>query len=145
MDIPSPLPGLVLRYAYLWADEHDSGREEGAKDRPVTIVLSQILRDGKTSVLVLPVTHSPPLDPAQAMEIPQETKRRLGLDADRSWILLTETNLFAWPGPDLRPVPGKTPKTVAYGHLPAGFFRAVRDRLLALHSASGIRQVPRTQ
>jgi len=38
-----------------------------------------------------------------AVEISHETKRRLGLDDDRSWIVLTEANRFAWPGPDLRP------------------------------------------
>jgi hypothetical protein len=34
-------------------------------------------------VLVLPITHSPPLNPADAIEIPTETKKRLGLDTDR--------------------------------------------------------------
>ena len=32
------------------------------------------------------------------------TKRRLGLDDARSWIMVTEGNRFAWPGPDLRPI-----------------------------------------
>jgi hypothetical protein len=36
------------------------------------------------------VTHSPPADPSAAVELPQETKRRLGLDAERSWIVVSE-------------------------------------------------------
>jgi hypothetical protein len=33
-------------------------------------------------------------------------KRHLGLDGERSWIVLDEINDFIWPGHDLRPVPG---------------------------------------
>jgi hypothetical protein len=34
MPIPTPEPGLVISYAYLWHHEHEAGREEGRKDRP---------------------------------------------------------------------------------------------------------------
>jgi hypothetical protein len=44
--------------------------------------------------LVLPITHSAPPDPADAIEIPAETKNRLGLDTDRSWVVITEANQF---------------------------------------------------
>ena len=49
MPIPSPEPGLVISYAYLWHYEHQAGREEGQKDCPSVIVLaiepiSRILR-----------------------------------------------------------------------------------------------------
>jgi hypothetical protein len=37
-------------------------------------------------VTVLPITHSPPADPASAIEMPAPVKRHLGLDDDRSWI-----------------------------------------------------------
>jgi len=33
--------------------------------------------------MVLPVTHSPPGEPADAVEIPRPTKQRLGLDGER--------------------------------------------------------------
>jgi hypothetical protein len=56
--------------------------------------------------------------------------RRLGLDEERSWIVVTEANLFNWPGPDLRFIPGKGPESVAYGFLPPSLFRSVRDRFL---------------
>jgi hypothetical protein len=145
MDIPAPVPGLVIRYAYLWAEEHDAGQEEGAKDRPVAVVVGRQSSDGRHSAIVLPVTHTPPSRADDAIEIPAETKRRLGLDDQRSWIVLTETNVFAWPGPDIRPVPGKAPTTIAYGLLPARFFNAVRDRLLVKQAAGGLRQVRRTE
>jgi len=40
MAIPTPEPGLVISYAYLWHREHRVGREEGHKDRPSVIVFS---------------------------------------------------------------------------------------------------------
>jgi hypothetical protein len=32
MRLPTPEPGLVIGYSYLWAREHGAGREEGVKD-----------------------------------------------------------------------------------------------------------------
>jgi hypothetical protein len=145
MDIPTPTPGLVIRYAYLWADEHDAGHEEGSKDRPVAIVLAHQDKGGRPVTIVLPVTHTPPKRPTDAIEIPPDTKRRLGLDDDRSWIVLTETNVFLWPGPDIRPVSTHGPATIAFGLLSANFFRAVRERLLANQNSGLIRQVRRTE
>lgn len=87
--------------------------------------------DGEDVVTVLPVTHTPPIDPADAIEIPAVTKRRLGLDDDRSWIVLTEANRFHWPGPDLRMArPGDT-ASLLYGSLPGAFFERVRLAFLA--------------
>jgi hypothetical protein len=80
-------------------------------------------------VRVLPVTHAPPADPADCLEIPTLTNERLGLDSERSWVVLTEANDFIWPGPDLRPLPGGDAGTVAYGFLPPGFMRVLRERL----------------
>jgi PemK-like, MazF-like toxin of type II toxin-antitoxin system len=149
MEIPTPVPGLIIRYAYLWADEHDQGRDEGSKDRPAAVVVAHIDTNGRLLAIVAPVTHSPPKHPADAIEIPPATKRRLGLDGDRSWIVLTELNVFPWPGPDLRPVPGPVPGmpsgTIAYGMLPSNFFQAVRTRLAALHTSAPIRRISRTE
>ena len=75
----------------------------------------------------LPVTHTPPTDPADAVEIPPALKAHLGLDDFPSWIVVTETNDFLWPGPDLRPVPGQAGH-FDYGMLPPRFFAHVRDR-----------------
>ena len=130
MSLPVPRPGLVIRYSYLWDREARQGREEGVKDRPCAIILV-LLREGEHPIVrVLPVTHTSPADPADALEIPQPTKQRLGLDSERSWVILAEANDFIWPGPDLRPAAGGGPDTVAYGMLPPGFMRVLRERIV---------------
>jgi len=90
---------MVIRYAYLWRSEHDKGIEEGGKDRPCAVLLAVMDDAGDQKVVVLPITHSPPHDAAEAVEIPPATKRRLKLDDERSWIVLAEANRFTWPGP----------------------------------------------
>ena len=47
MSLPAPQPGLVIRYAYLWAREHDRGAEDGAKDRPCAIVAARRIVEGR--------------------------------------------------------------------------------------------------
>ncbi len=86
-------------------------------------------------MIVLPVTHSPPQDPALAMELPAPTKRRLGLDEARSWIILSDGNRLSWPGPDLRPLVAGEASTILYGELPASFLRALREKWLTLSAA----------
>ncbi len=130
MSWPTPEPGLVIRYAYLWRREALAGKDEGAKDRPCAVVLAHQDAEGETRVYVLPVTHSAAAADSDAVEIPIPVKRRLGLDEDRSWIIVSEANAFTWPGPDLRLVPGKGPESAAYGFLPPALFTVVRDRFL---------------
>jgi hypothetical protein len=45
-------------------------------------------------VLVLPITHSQPDHASLAVEIPENVKKRLRLDAARSWVVLSEWNEF---------------------------------------------------
>jgi hypothetical protein len=103
MAIPTLEPGLVISYAYLWHYEHQAGQDEGRKDRPCVIVLI-VEREASdaTVVVVLPITHRAPADPASAAEIPLPVKRHLGLDAARSWVVVADGNEFLWPGYDLR-------------------------------------------
>ena len=97
---------------------------------------------GETVATVVPVTHTPPHDPASALELSASIKKHLGLDDERSWIILDEVNDFFWPGPDLRPVePGK----FAYGVLPPGFFRKMRDLLLKIHAKRKLALVRRSE
>jgi hypothetical protein len=133
MSWPKPAPGLVIRYSYLWRREHSAGQEEGLKDRPCAIIFALLDEDGELRVTVLPVTHVAPREQHMAVELPMATKRRLGLDDERSWIVLTEGNEFAWPGPDLRPIAGGGAESVALGFLPPKLFSLVRDQFLALH------------
>lgn len=147
MALPAPVPGLVIRYGYLWHSEQLAGREEGQKDRPCAIVAALRLADDpdETRVLVLPVTHSVPVQPALAVEIPAPVKERLRLDAERSWVVLSEWNEFIWPGPDVRRAPGGDASSVAYGMLPPGLFAVIRDRFVALATAQRASRVTRTE
>ena len=129
MAIPNPEPGLVISYAYLWRREFEAGQEEGRKNRPCVIVLSVEKHDSGTHVTVAPITHSPPSSDTQCLEIPLRVKQHLGLDDDRSWVILDEVNQFVWPGYDLRPIPGKQGE-MAYGFLPPRLFDQIRSFIL---------------
>jgi hypothetical protein len=129
VPLPKPEAGLVISYAYLWADRAAQGHEEAEKSRPCAIILSTQESDGATRVMVLPITHSPPKPPESGIEIPAITRRRLGLDEEPCWIIVSELNRFVWPGPDLRPLPGSA-DTFAYGLLPPRFFRTIRDAVV---------------
>ena len=94
---------------------------------------------------MLPITHTRPDRSDDAVEIPTPTKQRLGLDAERSWIVISEVNEFVWPGPDLQPVSGRDESTVAYGSLPPKLFAHVRDAFLARVKRDKAARVRRTE
>ena len=59
MTFPTPKPGLVIRYSFLWSHERDAGADEAAKDRPCAIVVaSRRDADGGVTVIVVPVTQN---------------------------------------------------------------------------------------
>lgn len=125
-----PKVGWVFRYSYLWRWQHLQGREEGDKDRPALVLaIVATFEDGTPVVRVLPIRHSPPSEASEAIEIPAATKRRLGLDDERSWIVLTESNRFVLPGPDVRPVDSETGY---YGAVPPALFEEVKRRFVEL-------------
>ena len=145
MSLPPPRPGLVICYAYLWADEHRTGLEDGRKDRPCAIVAARQVIEGREVVTVVPVTHSPPRHPEDAIEMPPALKAHLGLDELPSWIVVTETNDFLWPGPDLRPISRAKPDQFHYGMLPPKFYALIRDRILQAHSRRRLSRVERSE
>jgi hypothetical protein len=145
VSLPIPEAGLVICYAYLWHSEHERGREEGTKDRPCAIVLTAKSAEGKTVVSVVPVTHAPPETPDEAVEIPFPTKQRLGLDAARSWVVVSEVNRFVWPGSDLRPVSRGETDRFDYGLLPPSLFRQIKESLAACAKAQRLKAVYRTE
>lgn len=140
--------GWIFRYAYLWDRQYRAGRDDGDKDRPcLVLAIVTTTEAGASVVRVLPITHAEPATPADAVEIPAATKARLGLDEARSWIMLTESNRFAWPGPDLRPVDSETGY---FGALPPNLFAEVKRRFVAIArgetvASSPHRSVPRTE
>lgn len=145
MSWPTPQPGLVIRYSYLWHSEALTGQEEGVKDRPCAVVLAFQDQESRMRVYALPITHSAPAAGEEAVEIPAVVKARLGLDGERSWVVVSEANVFVWPGPDLRLLPGRGPESSVYGFLPPGFFRVVRDRFLAADRENKTMMVARTE
>jgi hypothetical protein len=142
---PDPRPGLVIRYSYLGLREAEAGREEGVKDRPCAVVIAIQDAAGRTEIHAAPITHSQPRADQDAIELPAAAKARLGLDAERSWIVVDEANIFGWPGPDLRFLPGKGPESAVYGFLPPAFFALVRERFLVGYRTRKARMVTRTE
>lgn len=131
MTFPKPAPAQVIRYSYLWHKDAVLGAEEGVKDRPCAVIMMVQDENGEDIVTVLPITHTPPQNPVDALEIPYLTKQRLGLDDARSWVVLTEANRFYWPGPDLRMTRPRDATSVLYGSLPSSFFEKIRLAFLA--------------
>lgn len=146
MDIPRPVPGLVVSYSYVWASEAAKGIEEGRKDRPCALLAMSFQTEGtRVIAIALPITHTPPGDHALAVEIPPRVKKLLGLDDERSWVVVTEYNRFSWPGPDLRPIAGARADTCVYGLLPAKLYELIRQRFLKLYASGGVHAVRRTE
>jgi len=100
---------------------------------------------GVTLVTVAPITHSPPQHPENALEIPWITKRRLGLDDARSWVIVNEVNRIVWPGPDLRSISRDEPERFAYGFLPPSFYDQLAQRIAASARDQKLKIVYRTE
>lgn len=139
MSFPSPRPGLVIRYSFLWSHEREAGAEDGAKDRPCAIVVAARRQaDGDIVVIVAPITHAQPDDPGASIALPAPVARALGLDESPHWLRLDELNRFAWPGYDLRAIPGR-PGEYAYGLLPRALFEHLRAAILDRQRSQAVR------
>ncbi len=79
------------------------------------MVLSRKTDHGDIVLYVLPITHTPPSKSEEGIEIPNSTKKRLGLDDKKSWVITTEFNKFTWPGYDIRKI---SSGSYSYGILP---------------------------
>lgn len=131
----------MIGYSYLWRREQRKGQEEGRKDRPCVVVLAIRRENDQTMVSVAPITHSTPAGEQDAVELPPRVKARIGLDAERSWVIVDEVNSFVWPGFDLRPARGKS--GIVYGILPSRLFDRITARLRERAKAQRIAFVPR--
>ena len=143
MAFPEPEVGLVVSYSYLWSDEAAAGHVEGRKARPSAIVMA-VRHDEEhpAQIAVVPITHSPHSDPQSAIEIPPRVADNLGLDGDRSWVVLDELNFCTWPGYDLRQVPGEDGR-YDYGFLPPNFFESLVTRFTELRQSGRIEATSR--
>lgn len=130
MPLPSPEPGMVLRYDYLWSREASQGRQH-SKDRPTCLVAASDSRVSPRNVVLLPITHSPPSGDTVGIEIPAKVKAALGLDNERSWVIISEYNVDEWPNAGLSQIPGR-PGTYNYGFLPPSLFATVKNHFAEL-------------
>jgi hypothetical protein len=140
MALPRPKNGMVIRYDYLWRSQALRGEESGRKRRPCAIILAVRTGGGHDEVTVLPITHTPPAETGDALEIPGPVKRRLELDDELSWIVLTEANRFLWPGPDVHGLAAGTNSSL----LPEIFYRQLKAAFLAKLKGHAVRVVTRT-
>lgn len=142
MAIPEPSPGLVVRYDYLWSREAAAGRTQG-KNRPACLVAASDSQTRPRFVVLLPITHSPPLNDTVAIEIPAKVRQAIGLDDQPGWVVVSEYNVDEWPNAGLLPLAGK-PDVFAYGFIPPGLFATIKARLLELAREKRSKGVSRT-
>lgn len=128
MPLPDLTIGLVVRYEYLW---HRRARtaDTADKDHPACVVAT-FRRQGRPEnfVLYLPISHTPPSDEEEGIELPDSVKAKAGLDSAPQWVLVSECNIDTWPA-DLRQLP-QQPGRFHYGHLPPSMFKIIRDRFV---------------
>ncbi len=120
------------------------GRRKARKTAPAPLLSPRRPMARGRGFLVAPITHAPPQNPVDALELPVKTKRRLGLDDAQSWIVLTEMNRFTWPGPDIRLIGDPGDRQWAYGFLPANLYRKMRDKIVRRIKAHALAQVHRS-
>jgi hypothetical protein len=134
--------GLVIRYEYLW-HRRAGAADTADKDHPACVVATY-RQQGRPEdfVVYLPISHAEPSGVEEGIELPDEVKRKIGLDSARQWVLLSECNLDTWPF-DLRQIPDQ-PGRFHYGHFPPSMFRIVRDAFVNRYKAKRVKQVIRT-
>lgn len=138
MKIPHPEAGLVIRYSYLWHQESMKGHDEGRKDRPCAVVLAS--KDNR--VVVAPITHTQPASGTMAIELPNQVKKQLGLDHERSWIVTNDVNVFQWLGHDVRPAKGDSWE---FGRLPPSITKTLLTKVQENARQRTLKQVSRDE
>jgi hypothetical protein len=140
MPLPSPEPGMVLRYDYLWSREASQGRQ--GKDRPTCLVAASDSQVNPHYIVLLPITHSPPSGDTVGIEIPRAVKKAIGLDDVPSWVIVSDYNIDEWPNAGLAQIPGK-PGVYSYGMIPPSLFAMVKARFVELVRQKRARSVKR--
>jgi hypothetical protein len=144
LPLPELTAGLVVRYEYQWHRRAAAGADGADKDHPACVVAT-FRRQGRPEdfVIYLPISHTPPAGDEEGIELPDDVKRKTGLDSRRQWILVSEYNLDTWPA-DLRQIPYRQ-GVFHYGHLPPSMFRTVIRRFWDRYQDRRLRQVNRTE
>jgi hypothetical protein len=141
LPLPDLTLGLIVRYEYLW--HRRSGTAATAdKDHPACLIAT-FRKEGKPEdfVIYLPISHTAPSGDEEGIELPDEVKRKAGLDSAQQWILISECNIDSWPM-DLRQIPNR-PGVFHYGHLPPSMFNIIKTAFVELYRAKQVKLVPR--
>jgi hypothetical protein len=101
--------------------------KKAARTVPCAIIMSVVSEEGARRVGVCPITHSTPLSLEDRVAVPLAAARRLGLDDEPCWIMVSEINTFQWPGHDIRP---DRDDKVSLGFLPPKLFEIIKARLV---------------
>ena len=109
----------------------------------MAVIVATTIADGTCQLVVAPITHTQPARLSHSIEIPKNVKRDLGLDAERSWVVLSELNRFIWPGPDVRVIAGRTDPY--FGTLPDWLFVRIRDGIAGIAGSNAMRMIKRTE
>lgn len=83
--------GLVLRYSYLWAREHDRGEESGRKTRPTCVQVIVSSQHGSEISLLFPITSQPPNPGTRALALPEMEAQRARIRLP-AWVIVDEWN-----------------------------------------------------
>jgi len=140
MPLPTPEPGLVVHYGYLWRHEHERGRDTARYARPCAIVTAvRRTVGGELNVVVAPLTHRRPDPDRNAVEIPVGVRRALQLP-QRTWAIVDEVNAFVWPGFDLEV---NDDGVFEWGQIPAALHNQISGGVLTAARAGRLRLTPR--
>lgn len=121
----------------LWNSERRGGREDGAKDRPCAVVLVT----PSDRVILCGITHTDPGSDALRVELGNETKAVLNLDAGSQWIDCSEVNETTWDDAGFAPTPEGYWE---YGALAAETAQEMLDKVRAQLSAGQLVWIDRT-
>jgi hypothetical protein len=94
-------------------------------------------------VIYFPISHTAPEGDEEGIELPDDVKKKAGLDDRRQWILVSEYNLDTWPT-DLRQIP-RRPGVFHYGHLPPSMFLKVVGMFWDRYKSKRLKQVNRSE
>lgn len=133
----------MIGYHYLWKREADLGREEGAKPRPVMVLATQAVSGGQ-KVWVVPFTTKAPGQASDAVAIPSAVLRMLGLRDGPSWVMVSELNVFGWPGPDLAKLGHGADADFVLGRVPPKLYERIKSRLLEVQAVGALGSVGRS-
>ena len=116
-----PKIGHVLRYVYLFTEEAAKGRDEGVKERFVVVGV-----EGRRYRVAALTTKGE--GRSDTVALPAPVLHAAGVSAD-SRVIVTEYNVFTWPGFDIRPL-AQNAGYIA-GRLTPGFTARIIDALLS--------------